>query len=87
MTACFCQSGHGLPSVLKNQNSITQGIEPYAIQPPNQMRPVFFAPFQVIPYLLRRAAENRSIMAGTRSDMQLLQMELSRRARAALGRA
>ncbi len=39
----------------------------------------------VVPYLLRRAVENASIMKGSKRDVALLQAELWRRARAAVG--
>lgn len=35
---------------------------------------------QVVPYLLRRASENASIMKGAKRDVQLLVAELKRRA-------
>jgi proline dehydrogenase len=34
----------------------------------------------VLPYLLRRAAENSSILKGTKQDLVLVQKELLRRA-------
>ncbi|GLC39131.1 hypothetical protein PLESTB_001509300 [Pleodorina starrii] len=39
---------------------------------------------QVMPYLLRRAAENQDIMKGSKQDLVMLQNELRRRASAAL---
>ncbi len=40
---------------------------------------------QVIPYLLRRASENSSILTGSKKDLVMLKRELWRRGRAALG--
>jgi len=37
---------------------------------------------QVIPYLARRAAENRAIMKGARRERELMMSELKRRAAA-----
>jgi len=42
---------------------------------------------QVVPYLLRRAHENASIMQGSKQDVVLIKTELKRRARAMLGRS
>ena len=44
------------------------------------MMPLFWV--QVVPYLLRRAQENASIMTGAKADAALLEAELRRRAKA-----
>lgn len=40
-----------------------------------------------LPYLVRRAQENRTVLKGIRKERELLQLELSRRLRRALGGA